>query len=526
MKKLWSKISNIHLGFWLYFFIFLLLFIGLGEALCRKSAQDYNPLSDSGFTPAISQFTNIKKYVQKNGAPECFLFGNSLVQVGIDPITFSKAFYESSGKQIDCYNFGMNGSTLSSTAPIAEIIAGMYKPSYLIIGVQVFSFIPHQVANTTDNLVEDRFQNYSWVRYKLGHFNLAGWMIDKSALYKSLKKNVLWMFPAQSTATATVSTRKHPEVPRIINQAGYGGLPGYRDLSPVFYTTKSQNDNGDYILDPQDLAAAEELIKFAQKTNLHLIFVEMPINDPPEYSKGANHQIETTIRQNGVAYLSTDGLPPLPATAYSDQNHLQISGGLMFSQWLGMQLGNAEAEGVLSDVNSPLWSPVLEAWPKPTFLATLGLSEIRYNKYLLSMSKFNLLPRDAVIFNPSEKKNDNQFLQSLIGFVIDWKAYVTDQDRDNLYQFMTLLGRMRYQDDLQLSGVQATRLKKWRTTLDSSVLIDLGIQYVICPVELADPKIKNCPSGIASNPNYVLVKKWKLDPLYEEYSLYNIVGSN
>jgi len=180
------------------------------------------------------------------------------------------------------------------------------------------------------------------------------------------------------------------------------------------------------------------------------------------------------------------------------------------------------AEKALLDVNSPVWSPVLDRWPKPTYLTTLGLNEISYNEYMLSLSNFDLLPQNPVLFNPGREEFDRQFLQSLIGFEIDFKPGVAIQDRDNLFQFITVVGKMRYQDDLQLTQLQNTRLEQWRTTLDPTILGDLGIQYLLCRVELADPGSKQCPSGIENDQDYQLVTNWNFDSLYEKYYLYKV----
>jgi hypothetical protein len=508
-------------SFGLYSFLFFSLFLGLGEFVCRLIPLNTGPLYWNGFDSARYQFERFERYVQLYQAPDCIFFGNSLAQAGIDPDTFGMAFEEKSGKKVQCYNFGMDGSSMSSTVPVAMIIAEKYKPMYIIIGIQDGQFFSHQDIS---HLAENQFQDDSWVRYKLGHFDLKGWLIDHSALYNDLKYEATWMFAEQSTSPDPVQgdTQIRPEIPRIINDDGFSPLSGYRDSAPIFQFYSDPYKNA--VVDPVDFSALKQIIQFGHRSNFHLIFVEMPVYNTSALGKSTVDQVMTYARENGIPFLSTDGLSPLPATAYSDPIHLHISGSKMFSQWLGTQLGEAELMDAYADVHSPVWTPVLITWLKPTYLTNLGMSKSSYSGYQLSVTKFNLFPQDTVLFNPSKEKVDQQFLQSLIGFEIDWKEGITQLDRDNFFQLITILGKMRYQDELMFSQVQNTDLDEWRVTLDPLKLFNLRIDYVVCRVELAYPQKEHCPNGIMNNPDYQLVKSWDFDPLYERYFLFQIVN--
>jgi hypothetical protein len=325
------------------------------------------------------------------------------------------------------------------------------------------------------------------------------------------------------------NTTGRPLIPWTTTEAGYGPMLVYRDSSPlfdsspVFQNPDAQANGTDIPIESQDYAAFVQMIEFSQQRNLNLIFVEIPWYDHPEIYQGIMNQLETYTRQQNIPFLTTASMPNLPASAYADRTHLHVTGSTIFSQWLGEQIGHAVLKGVLSDGDSPIWSPVSKAWPEPAYLSTLGLSENGYKAYLGSSSNFNLIPRDAVLFNPGEEKLNNQYLQSLIGFDIDQKVGLSNLERENLFQFMTVLDRMRYQDDLQLASGKATQLENWRKTLAPSILADLGIQYVLCRVELAVPGRQHCPNGIETDPNYLTVAAWNLDPMYEKYFLYKVI---
>src|SRR5258708_5641154 len=107
----------------IYLFLFFVLFVAASEVFCRfffnSRFPDLDTINTTGYVPAISQYQAISNFVKEQTSPDCLLFGNSLVQVGLDPVIFADAFRKQTGRQITCYNFGMDGSSLRSTVPMA-----------------------------------------------------------------------------------------------------------------------------------------------------------------------------------------------------------------------------------------------------------------------------------------------------------------------------------------------------------------------------------------------------------------------
>lgn len=520
------------LEFWFYSILLFMTFVGVGEFLCRLN-QNYSPLADSGYLPAIGQFQQIQDFAHKHGSPDCIFFGNSLVQTGIDPETFSKSFQSNRGEKIKCYNFGMSASTMTSTVPMAIITAEKFKPTYLIIGVQIFSF--DSQTDTPSHVIEDNFQDDSWVKYSLGFFNPKGWLLDKSALYWKAKESAGRLFAQQgpdsrvqnkkenTTRPGTEQQKRNtirPEIDQVVTENGYGPLLGYRDKSPMFQNIKLHTPTR---IDPRDLAALDRVMQFTQQRNIHLILVEMPLNSLSEQAKNINKQIMVHANQQGVPYLSTEKLAHLPETAFSDQTHLHISGSKLFSEWLGTHLGKAAKDGSLSNISSPVWSPSLAAWPTPNYTATLGLTESNYQDYLKSYSKPNALPDSANIFNPSNKNMDKRFLQTSIGFMIEHGQKMTSPKRESLFRFINILGKMQYQNELHVSPDDNTELENWRLSLDPAIMDKLGIQYILCRTELASPNTNHCPDEIEQHAGYQMVDSWDFEPLYEKYTLYKVI---
>jgi hypothetical protein len=342
--------------------------------------------------------------------------------------------------------------------------------------------------------------------------------------FNVLNSTITRIFPVAGFAE-DINSPNRPEVPRRVDSTGYNPLPGYRDASPLFqpmsdhYRGATSDD-----LDSQDFEGLEDLMNRAQKGEFDLILVEMPINDPSSFINETMQQIASLARQKGIPYLSTQGLAPLPATAYTDQIHMQVTGSLMFSQWLGTQIGHAVASGELSDVEASVWTPTLETWDDSIFMATLGLNETRYADYLTYQDNFDLLPAQAIVFNPGDPFLDRELLQSLAGLTVDWQGGLTSEDHLDIFQLMVVLEKMRYQGELNLSASEKSAIDRWRTTADSALLDNMGIEYILCRVELVDSSITHCPDGIANNPNYSLIADWDFTPLYERYDLYQLTA--
>jgi len=492
-------------------------------ALPRATVQtEFNLLRSTNYTPAIDQLARIQNYVDQNGSPECLLFGSSLVQTGINPVLLSKNFQETSREDIDCYNVGMDGSTLSSTARMALLLTQNYRSELIILGIQIGQFLSVN-QELPVYFAEDHFSQDGWLQYKLGQPNFEGWLRDNSVFYGLISSGVPRMFPVIGFS-GIQNTLIRPEIPRTIDIAGYGPLLVYRDASPVFqiHNTSYTNRVGEDLNVP-DITALQELIQHAKNGEFQLIVVEMPINDPSEFSNEVVDRVATLVRENEIPFLSTRDLVSLPATAYTDQLHMHISGSFMFSQWLGTQIGRAIATGALENVSDPVWTPTLESWDDSVFKDMLGLSETWYSEYLTYSASFDLVPENAIVFNPSDDVWDRELLQSLVGFTVDWQADLTDQDRLNVFQLMATLGVMRYEDELALASAATSSIERWRATLDPNLLLDMDSDYVICRVELVDISIEHCPTSIQNNPQYVPIAQWDFDPLYEQYHLYHVV---
>ncbi len=500
-----------HLKRVVYSICVFVLFVGVGEGFARAvGVEDILPNTKLRvYTPAYEQMDRFEAYVRDNGVPQCVFLGNSYTQVGIDPYLFEQAFMVQTGTRIDCYNFGMDGATLSSIQQIQEFLYAQYHPEVFILGISASQFLPAGMNRETENI------------FSLEPRNLHQWLSVNSSLYRTVFISALEMFPEANHLPVVESTSIYPEVPRTINTLGFGPLLGYRDGSPLFHGETQSNSQETIDLDHDDLIAFQQLLEDSLANGFKLLVVQMPFPAYSSIESNTIHSISDLARKSTVPVLSRANLTVMPPTAFSNR-HLHIYGSQMFSAWLGSQIGKAFAADAFDKVDDPVWFPEVKEWAPPTALATLGLKDTSYQAYQAFLEQFKLVPFDVVIYLPSDERFTRNFLQTLLGFESDWRKDMTDEERHKRYELMSLLEQARYLSELPAVQMQGDQLAQWQKNLDSTLLVPLNVRYVLCRRDRANPDVEYCPKGLADSPQYKLVGTWNLDPLYETYTLYQI----
>lgn len=507
----------------IYTLLIFVAIVGSGELFLRiplvEEALKWKNIPlwrQTGYDAGDEQIVHFLALQDENWLPDCIIIGNSFAQTGINPEIFSKAFREQTGRSIDCFNFGADASSASSSAIFATLAARTSRLSLIIWGTQANQFFQSNASHRA----EDLFSDLPFIAYITGQFNTEGWIQENIRTVTFLKKIAHTIFPVDQSAQATRKDTIRPSVSRRIEK-GYAPLSFYRDDSTLFMT-EVENLFHDNEANLKDYEAFYRLIALSQSENIDLIMVEMPISQPPEFIQAKVNDVADLAREQSVPFLSTVGLPDFSPGAYADRSHLHISGSYLFSDWLGTQIGQAYAQDLLTDVNNPIWFPEFDEWQEPDYNTTLGFSDASYQDYQSARKTIDLLPDDAIVLNPSPTELDRQFIQTSLGFLIDWKERVTIDQRDHLFDLMTVFEMMRYESDLKLNPPQSEKLDLWRESGDPDDLNELGIEYILCRREFANPDIQHCPSQLADSSNYSVVAEWDYEPMYERYTLYRV----
>jgi hypothetical protein len=320
--------------------IILSLLLVSGEMLARQRFfQSFltTPTLNTRHKHFEKQWNRLELLTKAGVEIQCIALGNSMVLNGFDPQIFDGVFFSNSGESITCFNFGVDALTPVSAAALARILIDTYKPRLLIFGTDARDFaIPPDSDET--NVIADT----AWVRYRLGDFSLEGWWIDHSYLYRY----------RHSLAKVLALSINRDEIP-ITNQ--YGFEP-YDTIFPVDIPPDPNDGSyaiqyyyrilGNYSVRPENREALKQIVA-NQDSGVTIVVVEMPV--PGMYfhffdNPGVDYaQFLEVLRSVTADYhallLETKSRDLIPNDGWMDYAHVNRKGAILFSTWLGEQLG-------------------------------------------------------------------------------------------------------------------------------------------------------------------------------------------
>lgn len=340
--------------FWLTL-IFLLFLAGAGEWVARLETFQQiltPPKMGSRHYQLGHKLALMDSAIKENGPVDCIMVGSSMVDTGFDPDAFRSGYNAITGRNIHCFNFGIDASSAASTAALVRILVEDYRPALLIVGTD-----PRDYAVPSQDRDPSVILSTPWVNYRQGQFTIDGWLLDHFYLYRyrqhlgrlarldfegtlvSHTKNNFEILPDGFTPFSKVST--------YINDP-----PAPEDESfEVRYYTRIFSS---YHLLNENVAALEAMMAY-NRIETQVIVVEMPVSDGLYYFFG-NGTADYNRFVDGVTKLAalhdvpfwrTEPLDSIPDNGWLDYSHLNTTGAEIFSVWLGQEVGIAEAQGDL-----------------------------------------------------------------------------------------------------------------------------------------------------------------------------------
>jgi hypothetical protein len=338
--------------FWFTVLLFILL-IAVAEWVARSESFQVPftpPKMGSRHYQLGYKLALLNAFARKTGPIDCIMLGSSTVDTGFDPSAFETGYKEITGRDIHCFNFGIDASSAGSTAALSRIVLEDYRPRLLIIGTDARDYaVPSEDPEPAVIL------NTPWVAYRQGEFSLEGWLLDHSYLYRYRKhlgrlarfqfESTLWsktklnyeILPNGFTPLSTIST--------YINDP-----PNPEDESfEVTYYTRIYSS---YQMLDENLEGLGSIMQYNQ-SGIPVIVVEMPISDGLYYFFGNReadyNQFLTRVGElailHRVPFWQTESLDFIPDNGWVDYSHLNKAGAEVFSIWLGQQVGRAEQQG-------------------------------------------------------------------------------------------------------------------------------------------------------------------------------------
>jgi hypothetical protein len=288
--------------------------------------------------------------VRKTGRVDCIMLGSSMVDTGFDPIAFETGYQEITGRDIHCFNFGIDASSAASTAALTRIVVEDYHPRLLIVGTDARDYaVPIEDPDAAVVL------NTPWVAYRQGDFSLAGWLLDNSYLYR-YRQHLSRLARSQFEGTLWSHTKLNYEIlpngftplSKVSTYINDPPNPGDDSFEVTYYTRIYSS----YQMLPENLAGLEHIMEYNQ-SGTPVIVVEMPVSDGLYYFFGNRKsdynrfltRVGALATLHHVPFLQTEPLDFIPDNGWVDYSHVNMTGAEIFSTWLGQQVGRAEQQG-------------------------------------------------------------------------------------------------------------------------------------------------------------------------------------
>ena len=332
--------------------ILLILLFGAAEWIARQESFQKiltPPKMGSRHYQLGHKLSLLDIATQKGGPIDCIMVGSSMVDTGFDPNVFQEAYKEIAGKEIHCFNFGIDASTATSTAALVRILIEDYQPRILIFGTDPRDYAVPGTHNDPALILQT-----PWVNFRQGNFSINGWLLDHSYLYR-YRPHLGRLVRLNFEGTLQSATKNHFEIlsngfspfSKVGTYINQPPTPGDDSFEVTYYTRIYSS----YMMLNENLEALESIMDYNGK-DTKVIVVEMPVSDGIYYFFGNGradyNQYVTGVGQLAdqfhVPFWQTEPLDSIPNSGWMDYSHLNKKGAKIFSTWLGQKVGGLERQ--------------------------------------------------------------------------------------------------------------------------------------------------------------------------------------
>jgi hypothetical protein len=324
-----------------------------GELLARSQffkahviAADWGSIHNQFET----QLGRLETIVANTGSIDCIFVGSSMVWHAFDPGTFSQAYNEETGREMNCFNFGVDGGVASTAGVLAPILVQEYHPRFLVFGTDARDYaVPFDASDVTVQL------DSPWVRYRQSDFTVRGWLYEHAHLSRAweslghlvrLQKTYLAVRSASSLDNSDYGFRPLDTVVDVatspLEHLDLQAVSYYRDLL------------SNYQIVPENVQGLQEIVALKDE-NTVVIVVEMPI---PEtyldfFGRGAEdyqlfvNTVQEVANTSQVPFWMIGPSQLVPADGWADYTHVNTKGATLFSRWLAESMAQI-ADGRLN----------------------------------------------------------------------------------------------------------------------------------------------------------------------------------
>ena len=341
---------------------FFVAFLLILEAASRKGFLNILSTRESlgNYPTPMGQYFDIKwyglqEYVARNGGVDVILIGSSVVNTGIDPDIVAETYFKITGIRLRIYNFGIESLDIVPNSVYTKILVQKYHPSLIVFGT-----IPRDYLADDNTDVNQQFLSSPWIKYESGQWNLAGFLIDQSALLSHYLPYRNWMrsdfldtlYRIDHRFSRTSSSGYEAEA-SVVTNLDQPPDPNSPDEQATF--AKYRN----FKIDPTRLSYLLSILNLQKIGNTRVLVTEMPLHPTfYDYLGGIlvyqeyQNEIASAVKASGGMFFPSIGDPQIPANGRPDREHLNQFGAPVYSTYLGTHLATLTTHDGLQFISS------------------------------------------------------------------------------------------------------------------------------------------------------------------------------
>lgn len=284
------------------------------------------------------RLNHLDAFCREQGSPEYIFIGNSKVGQGVDEPVVVDSFQETAGFRPGCVNFGFGGNTTEFLPVILRILEEDFSPRFFVIDLMG----PYQ-SSTFD------FQSSQWIQYRMGNFNISGWMIEHFHFMRVFLMIRHWMEQPREDYQFRAALRDRGRVRDI-------GFSEEKRRELLEREKEARRDEEIFKAFPDEIppGGKDEEEAFSRIISLagpeKLVFFELPLSFRITRSLGdyryRRERSDELARKHGIPLLRIPDPGDLPLESWMrDGLHMEEPGIAAFSDWLGRALAGLGLSG-------------------------------------------------------------------------------------------------------------------------------------------------------------------------------------
>lgn len=289
------------------------------------------PMIGSGKASFDITYERLFRLKEDGHSIDVVFVGTSMMKSAVQPVAFQNRFREISGEDIRAFSLSVNLLNIEDMPLLLDVIHKEVQPRVIVMEVSPLA----DFGALGDRVDGWKLAERPWGRYRLGSWNLRGWIADTFHLYRYALRVHMWV-------TEPDREMRFKHRCRVIKQHGeYQRNRRYSRSEDLRIRSNLRRV-------PKDRMGAGPSRQFwrALCSEIPIILLEVPFREtilPVEHLTPASverfrRHVTRRAESTGLLYVECGDMGSLPFQYWLNMNHLNTAGGSVYSRWFADRL--------------------------------------------------------------------------------------------------------------------------------------------------------------------------------------------